>query len=214
MRGDEVTPHAGARGLWACGILGKVHGLRGELYLNLSPDGLEHLRQGADFYVARPDEHAPEGAERLVPCAVTRAGGTDRRPLVRLDLAATREQAIALQGMELLAAGGQLDALPFYRVGDLIGLRVETAAGRLLGEVSEVLEAPAHEILQVRAPDGASLLLPLVDALVSIDAEAGVLRVVDGLIDEPGAEPRRGAEASAGAESRQGEESRPGAGAP
>ena len=194
MRGDEVTPHNDRPGLWACGILGKVHGLRGELYLNLSPDGLGHLKLGADFYVARPDQDAPEGAERLVPCAVTRAGGTDQRPLVRLDLAATRAQAIALQGMELLAAGGELDALPFYRVGDLIGLRVETAAGGLLGQVSDVLEAPAHEILQVRAPDGASLFLPLVDELVSVDAEAGVLRVVDGLVDEPGNEPAPGAE--------------------
>ena len=178
------------RGLWACGILGKVHGLRGELYLNLSPDGLEHLKQGADFYVARPDQDAPEGAERLVPCAVTRAGGTDRRPLVRLDLAPTREAAIALQGLELLAAGGELDELPFYRVGDLIGLRVETAAGLLLGEVGDVLETPAHEILQVCTPDGASLLLPLVEELVSVDAEAGVLRVVDGLLDEPAEESR------------------------
>lgn len=184
------------RGLWACGTLGKVHGLRGELYLNLSPEGLEHLRMGADFYVARPDHDAPEGAERLTPCAVTRAGGTAQRPLVRLDLAQTREAAIALQGMELLAAGGELDALPFYRVGDLIGLRVETAAGRLLGEVSDVLEAPAHEILQVRAPDGASLLLPLVEELVSVDAEAGVLRVVDGLVEAPAEEPRPGESAS------------------
>ena len=91
---------------------------------------------------------------------------------MRLDLASTREAAIALQGMELLAAGGELDALPFYRVGDLIGLRVETAGGRQLGEVSDVLETPAHEILEVTAPGGASLLVPLVDELVTVDEEA------------------------------------------
>jgi 16S rRNA processing protein RimM len=176
------------KALWACGVLGKVHGLRGELYLNLSADGLAHLEMGADFFVARPAQGDPEGAERLVPCVVTRAGGTDQRPLVRLDLAATREEAIALQGMELLASGGELDALPSYRVGELIGLRVETAAGLLLGEVSDVLEAPAHEILQVRAPGGASLLLPLVGELVSVDPEGGVLRVVDGLVDAPAEE--------------------------
>jgi ribosomal 30S subunit maturation factor RimM len=157
---------------------------------------------GADFYVARPERDAPEGAERLIPCAVTRAGGTDQRPLVRLDLAPTREAALALQGMELLAAGGELDALPFYRVGDLIGLRVETASGLLLGEVGDVLEAPAHEILQVRAPDGTSLLLPLVEELVTVDAEAGVLRVVDGLVDAPALEPPP--ESGAGDESPRG----------
>jgi len=210
VRADEVSPHDDRTGLWACGILGKVHGLRGELYLNLSPDGLEHLRLGADFYVARPDKDAAEGAERLIPCAVTRAGGTAQRPLVRLDLAATREQAIALQGMELLAAGGELDALPFYRVGDLIGLRVETASGHLLGEVSEVLEAPAHEILEVRAPDGSSLLLPLVDELVSVDAAAGVLRVVDGLVDAPPEEPQPSPEASPGDSPGLGDKVRPG----
>jgi 16S rRNA processing protein RimM len=185
--------------LWACGSLGKAHGLHGELYMNLSPEGLEHLEMGAEFFVARPDDDAPQGAERLVPCVVTRAGGTDQRPLVRLDLAQTREAAIALQGMELLAAGGELDALPFYRVGDLIGLRVETASGALLGEVGDVLEARAHEILQVRAPDGASLLLPLVEELVSVDAEAGVLRVVDGLVEAPAVEAESDAEASPGA---------------
>ena len=119
-------------GLWACGILGKAHGLRGQLYLNLAPAGLHRLSAGTQFYVARTDAQAPEGAERIIPCAVTRTGGTDQRPLVRLDLAQTREEAIALQGMELLASGAELDALPHYRVGDLLGLPVETAAGRHL----------------------------------------------------------------------------------
>ena len=59
-----------------------------------------------------------------------------------------------------------------------------------------MLEAPAHEVLQVRAPDGASLLLPLVEDLVSVDAEAGVLRVVDGLVDAPGEESRPGESAT------------------
>jgi 16S rRNA processing protein RimM len=169
--------------LWACGIIGKAHGLHGEVYLNLAPRGLEYLGLGSAFYVSGGRDDAPEGAERVVPCAVTRRGGTDQRPLVHLSLAATRDEAIALQGRELLAAGDALDALPHYRVGDLIGLRAETASGRPLGQVADVLEAPAHEILELRTPDGASLLVPLVDELVAADFEAGVIRVVDGLVD-------------------------------
>jgi 16S rRNA processing protein RimM len=167
-------------------VLGKVHGLHGEFYLNLSADGLERLRRGTSFFVARRVAQ-PEGAERPIPCVVTRVGGTDRRPLVRLDLAGTREQAIALQGAELFAAGDELDEAPHYRVGDLLGRRVETVSGRLLGEVADVFESPAHEILDIRRPDGGSYLVPLVDELVSDDEQAGVLRVVDGLLDEPGA---------------------------
>ena len=176
MRGDEVAPHTESA-LWSCGVLGKVHGLRGELYLNLAPGGLERLERGERFYV---DD---EGAGEPRPCAVTRAGGTDRRPLVLLDLAATREEAIALQGRELLAAGGELDEQPHYRVGDLLGQPVRTASGRLVGEVRDVLETPAHEVLAVRAPDGADVLIPLVDELLSLQADG--LIVVDGLLDEP-----------------------------
>jgi 16S rRNA processing protein RimM len=185
VRGDEVAPHTSGSALWACGILGKVHGLRGELYLNLAPGGLGRLNRGTEFYLGDRDPHAPEGAERLVPCAVTRKGGTDQRPLVLFDLAATREEALGLQGRELFAAGGDLVDEPHYRVGDLLGRPVETASGRPLGEVSDVLEAVAHEVLEVRTPDGSTFLVPLVDELVSLDATRGILRVVDGLLDEP-----------------------------
>ncbi len=163
--------------LWSCGTLGKVHGLTGELYLNLGPGGLERLESGERFYLSG------EGADEPRPCTVTRVGGTDRRPLVHLDLAATREEAIALQGLELLASGDELDAQPHYRVGDLLGLPVETVSGRIVGTVVDVLETPAHEILSLRAPDGGEVLIPLVDELVTLDHEA--LVVVDGLLDEP-----------------------------
>jgi 16S rRNA processing protein RimM len=163
--------------LWSCGTLGKVHGLKGELYLNLAPGGLDRLELGERFYVA------DGGAGQTRPCAVTRVGGTDQRPLVVTDLAATRDEAIRLQGLELLAAGDELDAQPHYRVGDLLGLPVETASGRPIGEVSDVIESPAHEILVVRAPDGSDVLIPLVDELLGLDD--GVVVVVDGLLEEP-----------------------------
>ena len=163
--------------LWSVGVLGKVHGLKGELYLNLAPGGLERLELGERYFVTG------EGAGEPRPCAVKRVGGTDRRPLVVTDLAASREEAVTLQGLELLAAGEELEAQPHYRIGDLVGLPVRTASGRAVGEVLDVLEAPAHEILAVRAPDGSDVLIPLVDELLSL--EAGVLVVVDGLLDEP-----------------------------
>ena len=49
---------------------------------------------------------------------------------------------------------------------------MRTASGRLLGEVRDVLEAPAHEILVVRAPDGADVLIPLVDELLELERAA------------------------------------------
>lgn len=166
--------------LWSIGTLGKVHGLKGELYVNLAPGGLERLELGERFYLVA------EGAGEPRPCAVARVGGTDQRPLVLTDLASTREQAIALQGLELLAAGDELDEQPHYRVGDLLGLSVRTTSGHLVGEVRDVLEAPAHEIVAVRAPDGGDVLIPLVDELLTL--QDGVLVVIDGLLGEADAE--------------------------
>ena len=170
---SDVTP-----ALWACGVLGKVHGLRGQLYLNLAPGGLERLTLGTRFFISAPDDDA------VRPCEVTRVGGDDRRPLVLLDLAATREEAVALQGREVFAAGEELDEQPHYRVGDLLGRRVETVSGRLIGTVSDVLTSPAHDLLEIAAPDGDVVLVPLVDELVTRDEATGLLRVIDGLLDD------------------------------
>jgi len=161
---------------WRCGTLGKAHGLRGELYLRLAPDGLERLRRGERLFVV--DEERGE----LVPVRLTRLAGTAERPIVALDVATSREEALALQGKELVAAGGELDGQPHYRVGDLLGLPVTTAAGRPVGTVRDVLEAPAHELLAVATADGRELLVPLVDALVEV--AGGTVRVADGLLDD------------------------------
>lgn len=119
-----------------------------------------------------------------MPCTVARAGGTDRHPILRLSIAASREEAIRIQGWELLAAGGQLDDLPHYTVGELLDAEVRTDSGVLLGTVSDVLQAPAHELLEIAAPSGRTLLVPLVDELVAFDVESRQVRVADGLLDE------------------------------
>jgi 16S rRNA processing protein RimM len=166
--------------LWACGRLGKAHGLKGELYLELEPSGLEVLELAAEFFVSEA------GGPGVVPCAVTRAGGADRRPLVVLDLAATRDEARALSGRELYGAGGELVERPHYVVGELIGLEVRYEERRL-GEIVEVVTAPAQELLVVRRDGGAEVMVPLVDELVTVDLAAGVAVVRAGLLaDEVG----------------------------
>jgi len=161
--------------LWPCGTLGRPHGLHGEIYLELLPHGLEYLSVGGRFLLSRED------GEELQTVAVARAGGDDRHPILRLDGAATREQAAAFSGGLLLATGGGLDELPAWRSSDLLGLRAECGE-RPLGIVTDVLQAPASDILQIEAEDGEVVLVPLVDELVSVDLAAGTLRVREGLL--------------------------------
>jgi 16S rRNA processing protein RimM len=161
--------------LWPCGTLGRPHGLHGELYLELLPDGLHYLVAGEEFFVV------PEGSGEPSPVRVSRAGGDDRHPLLRLEGVETREQAGAFSGKLLAAAGGDLDDIPAWRVGDLVGLRAD-CGGRDLGVVTDVMQAVASDVLKIEAPGSEPVLVPLVDELVQVDLEAGLLHVREGLL--------------------------------
>ena len=162
--------------LWVCGTVGKAHGLRGEAYLELAPRGIEYLSGGERFYLSRED-----GV--MAPCGVERAGGTDLRPLIRLDCAATRDELLRYQGAAVLASGGALDELPSYRVADLIGLAVLELPSRPVGTVADVLSGPAQEILAIATPDGETVLVPLVDEVVTVDLDEGVVKLPEGFLE-------------------------------
>jgi 16S rRNA processing protein RimM len=165
-----------ALGLWACGTVGRAHGLKGEFYLDLLPHGLDGLVGGERFFLERP------GADEPQPVELARAGGTDRRPLVTLEGIASRDAATALHGAVILASSTGLDAgVDHYPVSDLLGARVVTG-DRELGVVTEVLMNPAHDILQIDAPDGTRTLVPFVAELVEVDREHRLLTVREGLL--------------------------------
>ena len=125
-------PPVSRRGLWACGTLGKVHGLRGELYLNLAADGLRPpaARRGV---LRRPRPERRGGAERLVPAACGAPGApTSARSCGSTSPAPARRPA-RCRAASCWPPAAELDAEPHYVVGDLLGLRVETASGAPAG---------------------------------------------------------------------------------
>ena len=112
-------------------------------------------------------EEASEDPKRFEPGAVLRARGEEvrveerKRPggrlVIRLDKPVPRGTALEIQRSELPPpAAGE------YYVFQLVGLEVEEEGGRRLGVVTDVVSAPANDVLEV---DGV-LLLPLVEACV------------------------------------------------
>jgi len=163
-------------GLWACGTVGRAHGLKGEFYLDLLPNGLAHLSGGERFFVERP------GADEPQPVVLSREGGTAERPIVTLEGVDSREAARALHGTVILASGAGLDeGVDHYPVSELVGARVE-CGGVELGVVSDVLMNPVHDIIQIDAPDGTSALVPFVAELVEVDRARRVIVVREGLL--------------------------------
>ncbi len=89
------------------------------------------------------------------------------------DLLIYRDQAVELEEDE-------------YFVTDLIGLKVVTEEGNLLGTLKEVMPTGANDVYVVCRESGKELLLPAIkDCILDVDLEKGVMtiRLLDGLLD-------------------------------
>jgi 16S rRNA processing protein RimM len=162
------------------GVIGRPHGVRGEVAVELRTD--EPERRFAPGQILRE-----EGGTRLFTVRSVR--DHSGRLLVRFAELADRAGAEAARGTLLIAAvePNERPAEPgeFYD-RQLIGLRVTRPDGTDVGTVESVLHRPAQDVLEIQTAAGARLV-PFVEALVpDVDLEAGRLTVVDvvGLLDD------------------------------
>jgi 16S rRNA processing protein RimM len=102
-------------------------------------------------------------------------------PIFKLEGLDDRNEAEALAGAEVFVAESDVPALEegrFY-VRDLIGLTVIDEALGVLGTVTEIIDNPANDILEVAPTGGAApILIPLVDQFViEADVVHGTIKV-------------------------------------
>ena len=89
---------------------------------------------------------------------------------------ATREEAERLNGIELYVARDQLPATDDgeYYHADLIGLAAVTPANEPLGRVIAIHNFGAGDIIEIAPPQGPTMLLPFMNAVVpTVDLAAG-----------------------------------------
>ncbi|WP_193043446.1 ribosome maturation factor RimM [Mycolicibacterium baixiangningiae] len=162
----------------------KAHGVTGELVVDVRTDDPDsRFTPGAQLR-GRPSKG---GAERHFVIDAARPHGG--RLLVRLDGVADRASADALRGILFLVDTGELppidDPDEFYD-HQLEGLRVRTVAGADIGTVAEVLHTAAGELLSVKTPEGAEVLVPFVTAMVPrVSLTEGLVEIdpPEGLLD-------------------------------
>jgi 16S rRNA processing protein RimM len=163
------------------GIVIRVHGLRGELVVEVHTDSPEErFAPGAELTTRRAG--APDGV-----LTVAAARPHSGRLLVRFAEVADRDAAEALRGTQLLIDASRLgptDDPDEFHVHQLEGLRAELADGTVVGTVREVIHAPAGELLVLARPDRPDALVPFVP---TVDLPAGRLLLTppDGLLDPP-----------------------------
>jgi 16S rRNA processing protein RimM len=124
------------------------------------------------------------GARRRLTVESVRGAGVS--PIVAFKEITVRKDAEALAGCALEVEGTALPPLDkdeFYPF-DLVGLAVEDPRGTRLGLVSQVLDSPAHGVLEITLDAGGKTLVPFVSAAVpSVATEAGYLVVEPQFLD-------------------------------
>lgn len=161
------------------GRVGKPHGIRGEVTVELRTDEPERrFAVGASLRAERPGG-SPAPWSSL---SVSSTRWHQSRLLVRFDELTDRTVAESARGL-LLHATVPADESPddpdeFYD-HQLVGLAAVDLDGHVLGEVTEVVHG-AQDLLQIRTPDGRDTLVPFVVALVpEVDLAAGRVVVAD-----------------------------------
>jgi 16S rRNA processing protein RimM len=155
------------------GVIGRPHGLRGEVAIDLRTD--EPERRFAPGAVVRP-----EGGGK--PFTVSSTRWHSGRLLVAFAELADRTAVEAARGtrlvVEVSADESPEDEGEFYD-RQLIGLRVLDAGGTDVGEVTAVIHLPAQDGLEVQT-DAGTRLIPFVAELVpEVDLAAGHVRLAD-----------------------------------
>jgi 16S rRNA processing protein RimM len=161
------------------GRIGKPHGIRGEVTVEVRTDEPERrFAVGTTVRAERPRGAAAPWSNLTV--AATRWHQSTL--LVRFEELPDRTTAESARGL-LLHTDVPADESPddpeeFYD-HQLVGLSVEDVDGRPLGEIGAVLHG-AQDLLQVRTPDGRDALVPFVTALVpEVDVPGGRVVVAD-----------------------------------
>ncbi|MBD8869037.1 ribosome maturation factor RimM [Nocardioides donggukensis] len=162
------------------GRLGKPHGLRGELTVDVRTD--EPERRFADGTTLRAQP--PTGAaSRLTSLTVAATRWHQGTLLARFAEIPDRTAAEAARGI-VLSLRVPADAVPedpdeFYD-HQLIGLEAVDPDGAALGVVRRVVHGGAQDLLEIRTPDGRDALVPFVTALVpEVDLAGGRVVVAD-----------------------------------
>ncbi|WP_426561434.1 ribosome maturation factor RimM [Angustibacter sp. McL0619] len=156
------------------GRIGRAHGLRGEVTVDVRTDVPEQrFRPGARF-ATDPAELGP-----LELAEVREHSGTLLLYFAGVD---DRIGAEALRGCLLLVSTDAAEEDDAWYEDELVGLRVRSPQGEDLGEVARLDTGGAQDLLVVRRPAGPHVLVPFVRALVpEVDVPGGFV-----VVDPPG----------------------------
>lgn len=170
------------------GRIGKAHGLRGDVTIDVRTDEPElRFADGAQFRAERPSGPVPTtGLGSVSTLTLSSSRWHSSVLLARFAEIPDRTTAEAARGL-LLFVQRETNAAPadpdeFYD-HQLIGLAAVDLDGRPLGTLTAVSHGSAQDLLTITTPEGRQALVPFVAALVP-EVDVSAQRIV--IADRPG----------------------------
>ncbi len=175
-----MSSSSGELVFFTVGVILKPQGLKGEVRVKSLMHDIEQI---ADVDACRI-HHADGREERLVIRSIRMHG---QKVLFQFDGVDDRISAENLAGAEIRVRRElmpQLDEDEYY-LGELIGYRVVTDKGAAIGEVGDIMDFPANDVIQV-SYEGREVLIPMIPQVInSVDHESRQITItlMEGLLD-------------------------------
>ncbi len=169
-RGKTGSPPSGEPDFLLVGKLQRVHGLRGEIVMEVMTDFPERLQPGKFLYVG--NEH-----KQIKIQSVRRM---HENLLISFDGFENRDLAQILRNSFVFVRTDQLPKLPAgeYYHHQILGMMIEDSSGATLGKLVDILETPANDVYIIEGVDGKEILLAAVESvIVKVDLERQVIVV-------------------------------------
>jgi len=164
-------------------LLGKLvatHGIKGQLRVAVYSGEFETILSLASLMLKGPDG-------RMETFQVAAAAVHGKKLILSLEEYDNINQSLPLVGHEVYVARNQLPALSegeFYWF-DLLGLRVETDHGEVLGELVDIIATGSNDVYVVKDGKREYLIPALEDIVLDVNLDAGIMKVSppEGLLD-------------------------------
>ncbi len=162
------------------GIISSTHGIHGEVKVFPTTEDIKRFKKLKQVLLDTGEKQMEleiEGVKFFKQFVILKFKGIDNineiEPYRGKDLLVTRKQAIPLEEGE-------------YFISDLIGLRVVSDQGEVLGTLTDVLQTGANDVYVVKREEKKDLLIPaILQCILKTDLinEVMTVHLLEGLLD-------------------------------
>ncbi len=169
------------------GHVEKPHGIEGEVYVRLLTDHPEDVfRPGVILRMGASDSNTPDPDRP--PLRITAVRPFRTGVLVCFGGVASRDDADTLRDLDLMQQRRELAPLEEGELWfhEVVGAQVDTVAGDEVGEVIAIFDLEPVNLIEVRRPNGRTLLIPFrAEIVTEVDREGGriVIDPPEGLLE-------------------------------